>query len=61
MLTAFVEEVKKQSLLDDSVKVDKNVAIVYSPLNGTGLKPVLRTLKGDRLYQYHSSKGAGKS
>ena len=45
MLTAFVEEVKKQSLLDDSVKVDKNVAIVYSPLNGTGLKPVLRTLK----------------
>ena len=45
MLTAFVEEVKKQSLLDDSIKVDKNVAIVYSPLNGTGLKPVLRTLK----------------
>lgn len=45
VLTAFVEEVKKQSLLDDSVKVDKNVAIVYSPLNGTGLKPVLRTLK----------------
>ena len=45
VLTAFVEEVKKQSLLNDSVKVDKNVAIVYSPLNGTGLKPVLRTLK----------------
>ena len=45
VLTAFVEEVKKQSLLDDGVKVDKNVAIVYSPLNGTGLKPVLRTLK----------------
>lgn len=45
VLTAFVEEVKKQSLLDDIVKVDKNVAIVYSPLNGTGLKPVLRTLK----------------
>ena len=45
VLTAFVEEVKKQSLLDDSIKVDKNVAIVYSPLNGTGLKPVLRTLK----------------
>ncbi|MEE3450027.1 MAG: phospho-sugar mutase [Acutalibacteraceae bacterium] len=41
--TAFVEEVKKQSLADDSI--DKNVAIVYSPLNGTGLKPVLRTLK----------------
>lgn len=43
--TAFVEEVKAQSMLDDTVSVDKNVAIVYSPLNGTGLKPVLRTLK----------------
>lgn len=42
--TAFVEEVKAQSCLGD-FKVDKNVAIVYSPLNGTGLKPVLRTLK----------------
>ena len=40
----FVEEVKKQSLLGDET-VDKNVAIVYSPLNGTGLKPVLRTLR----------------
>lgn len=42
--TAFVEEVKAQSALGD-VEVNKNVAIVYSPLNGTGLKPVLRTLK----------------
>ena len=42
--TDFVEEVKKQSLLGDEA-VDKNVAIVYSPLNGTGLKPVLRTLR----------------
>ena len=42
--TAFVEEVKKQSVLGDAT-VDKNVAIIYSPLNGTGLKPVLRTLK----------------
>lgn len=24
--------------------IDKNVAVVYTPLNGTGLKPVLRTL-----------------
>ena len=40
----FVAEVKKQSLLGGE-KVDKNVAIVYSPLNGTGLKPVLRTLR----------------
>lgn len=43
--TAFVEAVKQQSLLDEETSVDKNVAIVYSPLNGTGLKPVLRTLK----------------
>jgi phosphoglucomutase len=42
--TDFVECVKKESLLGDE-PVDKNVAIVYSPLNGTGLKPVLRTLK----------------
>jgi phosphoglucomutase len=26
-------------------QIDKDVAIVYSPLNGTGLKPVLRTLR----------------
>lgn len=43
--TAFVEEVKKQSVLEEGAVVDKNAAIVYSPLNGTGLKPVLRTLK----------------
>ncbi|MCC8100762.1 MAG: phospho-sugar mutase [Clostridiales bacterium] len=42
--TAFVEEVKKQSVLFDD-EIDRNVSIVYSPLNGTGLKPVLRTLK----------------
>lgn len=43
--TSFVEEVKKQSLLKPEDKIEKDVAIVYSPLNGTGLKPVLRTLK----------------
>ena len=43
--TAFVDAVKSQSMLDESVKKNKNVAIIYSPLNGTGLKPVLRTLK----------------
>ncbi|WP_373218849.1 phospho-sugar mutase [Ruminococcus sp. 5_1_39BFAA] len=42
--TAFVEEVKKQSVLFGE-KVNKDVAIVYSPLNGTGLKPVTRTLR----------------
>ena len=43
--TDFIEEVKKQSMLDDSVKIDKDVAIVYTPLNGTGLKPVTRALR----------------
>ena len=42
--TAFVEAVKKESVLGDT-QVNKDVAIVYSPLNGTGLKPVIRTLK----------------
>lgn len=42
--TAFVEEVKAQSVLFGE-KVDKNVAIVYTPLNGAGLRPVLRTLQ----------------
>lgn len=42
--TAFVEAVRKQSVLGGT-PVDRNVAIVYSPLNGTGLKPVLRTLR----------------
>lgn len=42
--TAFVEEVKKQSVLFGD-EIDRNVSIVYSPLNGTGLKPVLRVLQ----------------
>ena len=42
--TAFINEVKHQSVLFGE-KVNKDVAIVYSPLNGTGLKPVTRTLE----------------
>ena len=42
--TDFVEAVKKQSLLGKET-VSKDAAIVYSPLNGTGLHPVLRTLR----------------
>lgn len=42
--TAFVEKVKSESMISDTASIDKNVAIVYSPLNGAGLKPVLRTL-----------------
>ena len=43
VLTAFIEEVKGQSVLFDD-DIDKNVSIVYSPLNGTGLIPVTRAL-----------------
>ena len=42
--TAFVEEVKKQSVVGEA-EINRDVAIVYTPLNGAGLKPVLRTLK----------------
>ncbi len=42
--TAFTEEIKKQSMLAPGEKIDRDVAIVYTPLNGTGLKPVLRAL-----------------
>lgn len=43
--TNFIEEVKKQSVLSKNENINKDVAIVYSPLHGAGLKPVLRTLK----------------
>lgn len=41
--TAFTNAVKAESLLGNET-VDKNVSIIYSPLNGAGLKPVLRAL-----------------
>ena len=41
--TSYFEKIKKQSVLFGD-EVDRNVAIVYTPLNGTGLKPVLRAL-----------------
>ena len=44
VLTAFIENVKNQSVLFGE-KVNRDAAIVYSPLNGTGLIPVTRTLK----------------
>ena len=43
VMTAFIDEVKSQSVLFGD-KIDRDVAIVYSPLNGTGLKPVTRVL-----------------
>ena len=42
--TDFINEVLGQSLVS-SEEINKDVAIVYSPLNGTGLKPVTRALK----------------
>lgn len=44
VLTDFIEEVKSQSVLFGD-EINRDVAIVYSPLNGTGLKPVTRALK----------------
>ena len=43
--TDFVENVKKQSVLGPDDHINRNVAIVYSPLNGTGRAPVTRTLR----------------
>ena len=42
--TAFTEKVKEQSVLYGD-GIDRDVAIVYTPLNGTGLGPVTRALR----------------
>ena len=42
--TRFINRVKEESVLGGEL-VNKDVKIVYSPLHGTGLKPVLRILK----------------
>ena len=44
VLTSFIEEVKNQSVLYGD-EINRDVAIVYSPLNGTGLVPVTRVLE----------------
>lgn len=44
VLTAYLQEIREQSVLYGDA-VDRNVAIVYTPLNGTGLKPVTRALR----------------
>ena len=43
VLTAYIEKVKEESVLFDD-EVDREVAIVYSPLNGAGYIPVTRAL-----------------
>ncbi len=40
----YIKEVKSQSVLFGE-KVDKDICIIYTPLNGTGLKPVTRILQ----------------
>ncbi|MBQ0036814.1 MAG: phospho-sugar mutase, partial [Firmicutes bacterium] len=44
ILDSYIEEVKNQSFLygDD---INKDINVVYTPLNGTGYKPVTRVLK----------------
>ena len=49
VLTSFIDEVKKQSILYGE-KINKNVNIVYTPLNGTGLKPITRILSEEGFY-----------
>lgn len=45
VLDAFIKNVKAQSVLAKDESIDRNVSIVYTPLNGTGLEPVTRVLK----------------
>lgn len=42
--TDYIEEVKDRSVLFGE-KVNRNIAIVYTPMNGTGLGPVTRVLE----------------
>lgn len=44
VLTAYIGEVRNQSLAGDA-ETDRNVSIVYTPLNGTGRIPVTRVLE----------------
>ncbi len=51
--TAFVNEVKNQSVLFGE-EINKNVAIVYSPLNGTGFEACYSYIERNGIYQYYS-------
>lgn len=44
VLDDYIEEVKKQSFLYGE-EINKDISVIYTPLNGTGLKPVTRVLK----------------
>jgi len=46
IIDGFIKAVSQQSLVNkDSDAIDKEISIVYSPLNGTGLIPVVRSLE----------------
>ena len=42
---SYIEEVKKQLLNKEVIKKQENLSIVYSPLHGTGNRPVQRVLE----------------
>ena len=42
---AYMAQVRAQLLLTNADRADKSGTIVYTPLNGTGLRPVLRALR----------------
>ncbi len=44
LMTAYIEQVRAQSLLKPDTPADRSLPIIYTPLNGTGLQPVLRAL-----------------
>ena len=49
---SYTQEVLKQSVHSKD-KVDLSLSIVYSPLNGTGFKPITRVLKEYGFYNIH--------
>ena len=53
VITDFIEAVKKESQLASDEIIDRNVSIVYTPLNGTGLKPILRALEESGYQNIH--------
>lgn len=53
VITNFIEAVKKESQLSVDEVIDRNVSIVYTPLNGAGLKPILRALEESGYQNIH--------
>ncbi|CAI3260161.1 phospho-sugar mutase [Enterococcus cecorum] len=53
VITNFIEAVKKESQLASDEIIDRNVSIVYTPLNGAGLKPILRALEESGYQNIH--------